>query len=125
MQGKRSEQPPEPLDSDLAQLLWQELGAKCVYASTVRLGGGIQQVLLGGGGSLVLGRGVNLVLWQDLGTKCVHASTMGWVEALFACFGGRAKGGVFRLGLHLFHLLPIGGCSTHSVQGWWWYEVCY
>ncbi|KAI7838050.1 hypothetical protein COHA_008133 [Chlorella ohadii] len=33
-EGKRSEQPPEPLDSDLAQLLWQELGAKCVYAST-------------------------------------------------------------------------------------------
>ena len=38
VQGKRSEQPPELLDSELAQLLWQELGAKCVYASTVTVG---------------------------------------------------------------------------------------
>ncbi|PRW20961.1 OS-9 isoform X3 isoform B [Chlorella sorokiniana] len=33
-EGKRSEEAPEPLDSELAKLLWRELGAKCVYAST-------------------------------------------------------------------------------------------
>lgn len=35
VQGVRSEQSPEPLRSELARLLWQELGAKCFYASTV------------------------------------------------------------------------------------------
>ena len=40
LQGKRSEESPEPLDSELAKLLWEELGAKCVYASTVRVAWG-------------------------------------------------------------------------------------
>ena len=35
VQGVRSEQSPEPLRGEVAKLLWQELGAKCFYASTV------------------------------------------------------------------------------------------
>lgn len=37
--GKLSEEPPEKLRAEAAQAVWAELGAKCIYVTTVRRGG--------------------------------------------------------------------------------------